>query len=98
MRVGRLFAVSMLSVTARARVLGPPAIGAKRPLAPAEYSSIDRAQGQIEVDREWIESSIDQLGNPPKVAQAMSEAVEAYFTNAPGLIEKETAASRSNAG
>ncbi|WP_316180825.1 HAMP domain-containing methyl-accepting chemotaxis protein [Bradyrhizobium sp. SZCCHNRI1009] len=88
-----------LRITAggRAAMLAP-ALGAKRPLAPAEYSNIDRAQGRIEVDRERIESSIDQLGNPPKVAQAMSEAVEAYFNNAAGLIEKEIAASRSNAG
>ncbi|WP_315813686.1 hypothetical protein [Bradyrhizobium sp. SZCCHNR2028] len=52
MRVGQLFAVSMLSVTALACVLGAPAIGAKRPLAAVEYSSIDRAQGRIAVDRE----------------------------------------------
>ncbi len=36
MRVGQLFALSMLSVTALACVLGAPAIGAKRPLAAAE--------------------------------------------------------------
>ncbi|CCD92399.1 putative methyl-accepting chemotaxis receptor/sensory transducer protein (fragment) [Bradyrhizobium sp. ORS 375] len=86
-----------LRITAggRAAMLAP-ALGAKRPLSVAEQSNIDRAQGRVEVDRERIESSIDQLGNPPKVAQAMTEAVDAYFNNAAGLIEKEIAASRNN--
>ncbi|CAL77224.1 putative methyl-accepting chemotaxis receptor/sensory transducer protein [Bradyrhizobium sp. ORS 278] len=87
-----------LRITAggRAAMLAP-ALGAKRALSVAEQSGIDRAQGRIEVDRERIESSIDQLGSPPKVAQAMAEAVDAYFNNAAGLIEKEIAASRTNA-
>ena len=84
-----------LTAGGRAAMLSP-VLGAKRPLTAAEISAMDRAQGRVEANRERIESSIDQVGNPPAVVQIMSEAVEAYFGKSAPLIEKEVAASRSN--
>ena len=84
-----------LTAGGRAAMLSP-VLGAKRPLTAAEISAMDRAQGRVEANRERIESSIDQVGNPPAVVQIMSEAVDAYFGKSAPLIEKEVAASRSN--
>ncbi|CCD86410.1 putative methyl-accepting chemotaxis receptor/sensory transducer protein [Bradyrhizobium sp. ORS 285] len=84
-----------LTAGGRAAMLSP-VLGSKRPLTAAEISAMDRAQGRVEANRERIESSIDQIGNPPSVVQVMNEAVDGYFSKTAALIEKEVAASRSN--
>src|SRR5689334_6033013 len=55
------------------------AISMHRPMTSAEIAIADRGQGRIEVDRERIESDIDQIGSPAQLAKAMKDAVEGYF-------------------
>jgi methyl-accepting chemotaxis protein len=73
-----------------------PAISARRPLTAAEISSIDRAQGRVDLDRERIEAGVDQIGNPARLAKAMKDAVEAYFGKAAPWLEKEMATARGD--
>jgi methyl-accepting chemotaxis protein len=73
-----------------------PAISAHRPLTSAEISSIDRAQGRVDLDRERIEAGVDQIGNPARLVKAMKDAVEAYFGKAAPWLEKEMATARGD--
>ncbi|GGI25745.1 MULTISPECIES: methyl-accepting chemotaxis protein [Bradyrhizobium] len=73
-----------------------PALSASRPLTPAEFALMDRMQGRLDADRERIEGTIDQLGNPPRLATAMKAAVEAYFGKAIPVVEKEMPAARGD--
>jgi hypothetical protein len=65
------------------------AISTRRPLTAAEISSMDRAQGRVDLDRERIEAGVDQIGSPPRLAKAMNDAIEAYFGKAAPWLEKE---------
>ena len=65
------------------------AISAHRPVTSAERSLMDRAQGRIQVDRERIESSLNQLGNPVQVQKVLADAIDAYFGRAEAVIERE---------
>ncbi|MBH5401066.1 methyl-accepting chemotaxis protein [Bradyrhizobium sp. CNPSo 4010] len=85
-----------VSAGGRAATLSP-ALTARRPLTTAEFSLMDRLQGRVEADRERIEAGIDQLGNPPRIAKAFKEAIEAYFGQAAPAVEKEMPAARSDA-
>ncbi|KRR07716.1 chemotaxis protein [Bradyrhizobium jicamae] len=72
------------------------AISTRRPLTAAEISSMDRAQGRVDLDRERIEAGVDQIGSPPRLAKAMNDAVEAYFGKAAPWLDKEVAAGRND--
>ena len=72
------------------------AISTRRPLTAAEISSMDRAQGRVDLDRERIEAGVDQIGSPPRLAKAMNDAIEAYFGKAAPWLEKEMAAGRAD--
>ena len=72
------------------------AISTRRPLTAAEISTMDRAQGRVDLDRERIEAGVDQIGSPPRLAKAMNDAIEAYFGKAAPWLEKETAAGRND--
>jgi len=72
------------------------AISTRRPLTAAEISTVDRAQGRVDLDRERIEAGVDQIGSPPRLAKAMNDAVDAYFGKAAPWLEKEIAAGRSD--
>jgi methyl-accepting chemotaxis protein len=72
------------------------AISTHRPVTTAEISAIDRAQGRVDLDRERIEAGIDQIGNPPRLAKALNEAVEAYFSKASPWLDKEMALGRTD--
>ena len=72
------------------------AISTRRPLTAAEISVTDRAQGRIDLDRERIEAGVDQIGSPPRIAKAMSDAVEGYFGKVAPWLEKEIAAGRAD--
>ena len=72
------------------------AISTRRPLTAAEISSMDRAQGRVDLDRERIEAGVDQIGSPPRLAKAMNDAIEAYFGKAAPWLEKEMAAGRND--
>jgi methyl-accepting chemotaxis protein len=61
-----------------------------------EFTAMDRNQGRVEVDRERIESDIDQLGRPTRITSAMNDAVDAYFGRAAHVIEKEMPAARGD--
>lgn len=73
------------------------AIGAHRPLTSAERSLMDRVQGRIEVDRERIEASLNQLGDPVRLDKVMREAVDSYFGKAELVIQREFAVGSSGA-
>ena len=79
----------------RAGTLSAP-IATRRPLKPAEFTIMDRNQGRLEVDRERIESDIDQLGNPARLTSAMKDAVDAYFGHAALVVDKEIPAAHSD--
>src|SRR5579883_762057 len=68
------------------------AITKRRPLGAPEIATVNRAQGRVEVDRERIEASVDQLGNPERLARALKEATDAYFGRAALMLEKELSA------
>ncbi|MEH2560241.1 methyl-accepting chemotaxis protein [Bradyrhizobium algeriense] len=72
------------------------AISTRRALTAAEISSMDRAQGRVDLDRERIEAGVDQIGSPPRLAKAMNDAIEAYFGKAAPWLEKELAAGRND--
>ena len=72
------------------------AISTRRPLTAAEISSMDRAQGRVDLDRERIEAGVDQIGSPPRLAKAMNDAIEGYFGKAAPWLEKEMAAGRTD--
>ncbi|MGY4283837.1 methyl-accepting chemotaxis protein [Bradyrhizobium sp. LM2.7] len=84
-----------VSAGSRAATLSPP-LSARRPLAAAELSLMDRMQGRVEADRERIEAGIDQLGSPPRMASAFKAATDSYFGSAAPVIEKEMPAARSD--
>src|SRR6185369_10311402 len=71
------------------------AISTRRPVTTAEISSMDRAQGRVDLDRERIEAGVDQIGSPPRLAKAMNDAIEGYFAKAAPWLEKEMAAGRA---
>jgi methyl-accepting chemotaxis protein len=72
------------------------AIVMRRPMTPAEISSIDRAQGRVDLDRERIEAGVDQIGSPPRLVKPLKDAVDAYFGQAVPWLEKEVLAARSD--
>ncbi|MGO8912554.1 MAG: methyl-accepting chemotaxis protein [Bradyrhizobium sp.] len=72
------------------------AISAHRPMTAAEISSIDRAQGRVDLDRERIEAGVDQIGSPARLAKVLKDAVDAYFGQAAPWIEKEVLVGRSD--
>ncbi len=72
------------------------AISMHRPMTAAEIAITDRSQGRIEVDRERIESDIDQIGNPERLAKAMKDAVDGYFGVTAAKIDKEMQAARGD--
>jgi methyl-accepting chemotaxis protein len=73
-----------------------PALSTRRPLTAAEISSIDRGQGRVDLDRERIEAGVDQIGSPPRLANAMKDAVDAYFGRAAPWLEKLMPAGRGD--
>jgi HAMP domain-containing protein len=72
------------------------AISTRRALTAAEISSMDRAQGRVDLDRERIEAGVDQIGSPPRLAKAMNDAIEAYFGKAAPWLEKEMTVGRND--
>jgi methyl-accepting chemotaxis protein len=72
------------------------AISTRRPLTAAEISSMDRAQGRVDLDRERIEAGVDQIGSPPRLAKPMNDAIEGYFGKAAPWLEKEMAVGRND--
>ncbi|WP_108522166.1 methyl-accepting chemotaxis protein [Bradyrhizobium algeriense] len=72
------------------------AISTRRALTAAEISSMDRAQGRVDLDRERIEAGVDQIGSPSRLAKAMNDAIEAYFGKAAPWLEKEMAVGRND--
>jgi methyl-accepting chemotaxis protein len=72
------------------------AISTRRPLTAAEISSFDSGQGRIDLDRERIESGVDQIGSPARLVKALKDAVDAYFGRAAPWIEKEMPAARGD--
>jgi methyl-accepting chemotaxis protein len=86
-----------LRISAGARVGAmSPAVSSRRPMTASEFAIMDRNQGRVEVDRERIESDIDQLGSPAKLKSAMMRAFDAYFGHVTQVIEKELPAARSD--
>ena len=71
-------------------------VSMRRPLTAAELSSVDRAQGRLDLDRELIEAGVDRLGNPARLATALKAAVDAYFGGAGPWLEKAMPAARSD--
>jgi len=72
------------------------AMSTRRPLTAAEISSMDRAQGRVDLDRERIEAGVDQIGSPPRLVKAMNDAIEGYFGKAAPWLEKEMAVGRND--
>jgi methyl-accepting chemotaxis protein len=72
------------------------AITARRPLTAAEISSIDRAQGRVDLDRERIEAGVDQIGSPARLVKPLKDAVDAYFGQVAPWLEKEVLAARND--
>jgi methyl-accepting chemotaxis protein len=62
----------------------------------AEISSIDRAQGRVDLDRERIEAGVDQIGSPARLVKPLKDAVEAYFEGVVPWLEKEVLAGRND--
>ena len=73
-----------------------PAISAHRAMTAAEISSIDRAQGRVDLDRERIEAGVDQVGSPARLVKVLKNAVDAYFGQVAPWIEKEVLAGRND--
>jgi methyl-accepting chemotaxis protein len=71
------------------------AISTRRPLTAAEISTMDRAQGRVDLDRERIEAGVDQIGSPPRLAKAMQDAIDAYFGKAAPWLEKALVTGRA---
>jgi methyl-accepting chemotaxis protein len=72
------------------------AVTMRRPMTAAEISSIDRAQGRVDLDRERIEAGVDQIGSPPRLVKPLKDAVDAYFGQVAPWLEKEVLAARSD--
>jgi methyl-accepting chemotaxis protein len=72
------------------------AVSMRRPMTAAEISSIDRAQGRVELDRQQIEAGVDQIGNPARLVKPLKDAVDAYFGQAAPWLEKEVLVGRSD--
>ena len=72
------------------------AISARRPMTAAEMSSVDRAQGRVDLDRERIEAGVDQIGSPARLAKTLKDAVDFYFGRAAPVLEKEMPAARGD--
>ena len=72
------------------------AVSARRPMSATEMSSVDRAQGRVDLDRERIEAGVDQIGNPARLVKALKDAFDAYFGQAAPWIEKEIMAGRGD--
>jgi methyl-accepting chemotaxis protein len=72
------------------------AVSMHRPMTAAEISSIDRAQGRVDLDRERIEAGVDQLGSPARLVKPLENAVDAYFKGAAPWLEKEVLAGRND--
>jgi methyl-accepting chemotaxis protein len=86
-----------LRVTAGSRAAAfTPALSTHRPVTTAELSSMDRAQGRVDVDRERIEAGIDQIGKPERLVKPLKEAVQGYFVDVAPVIEQEMPAARSD--
>jgi HAMP domain-containing protein len=47
------------------------AISTRRPLTATEISTVDRAQGRVDLDRERIEAGVDQIGSPARLAKPL---------------------------
>ncbi|MGY4238328.1 methyl-accepting chemotaxis protein [Bradyrhizobium sp. USDA 4449] len=73
-----------------------PAVSTRRPLTAAEFAEMDRFQGRVEVDLERIDADIDQLGHPPRLSQAMKDALDSYFGTVVKMLEREMPAARSD--
>ncbi|MDN5000604.1 methyl-accepting chemotaxis protein [Bradyrhizobium sp. GCM10027634] len=84
-----------VSAGSRAATLSP-ALSARRPLVPAEFSLMDRMQGRVEADRERIAAGIEQLGHPPRIAAAFKAATDSYFGKAALIVDKEMPAARAD--
>ncbi len=84
-----------ISAGGRAAILSP-ALSARRPLTAAELSTMDRAQGRVDLDRERIEAGVDQVGNPARLTKALKEAIDAYFGRAVQVVDNELPAARSD--
>jgi methyl-accepting chemotaxis protein len=72
------------------------AVSMHRPMTAAEIASIDRAQGRVDLDRERIEASVDQIGSPARLVKPLENAVDAYFKGAAPWLEKEVLAGRND--
>jgi methyl-accepting chemotaxis protein len=68
----------------------------RRPMTAAEISSIDRAQGRVDLDRQQIEAGVDQIGNPARLVKPLKDAIDAYFGQAAPWLEKEVLVGRSD--
>src|SRR6266566_4469211 len=72
------------------------AVTTRRPMTAAEISSIDRAQGRVDLDRQLIEAGVDQIGSPARLVKPLKDAVDAYFGQVAPWLEKEILAFRSD--
>ena len=95
LNVARIAQDLRISAGARAATMSP-AISARRPMTTPEFAAMDRNQGRVEVDRERIESDIDQLGRPARLASAMKEAFDGYFNGVALDIEKQLGSARAD--
>ena len=84
-----------LTAGSRAAILAQPMTG-RRPPTPAEVSSLDRAQGRLEVERERIEAGVDQIGRPGKLVGALREAIQGYFMELAPKIEQDMSSARTD--
>ncbi len=74
-----------------------PALSARRQVTSAEKATMDRALGRIETNRDRLQSGVEQLGNPQRLAAALKEANEAYFGRANAVVDKEIATGQGDA-
>jgi methyl-accepting chemotaxis protein len=95
LNIARIAQDLRISAGARAGTMSP-AITARRPMTVAEFSIVDRNQGRVEVDRERIESDIDQLGSPVRLTSAMKEAFDGYFGRVAPEIDKQMVIARGD--
>jgi methyl-accepting chemotaxis protein len=70
-------------------------IGPGRPLSPAELATVDRLQGRVETDRARIEAGIDQIGNPPRLTEALRAAIAGYFGGAGPFLDRQVELARA---
>ena len=84
-----------LTAGSRAAILAQPLAG-RRPATPAEVSSLDRAQGRLDVERERIEAGIDQIGKPERLVRALGEAIQGYFAELSPRIDQDIASARND--